>query len=157
MKKWMFLETSILEAFWEDFGRVLGGQNPPFSHFFRCFFDVNFEARFEGRKKRPKTRKKNRFPHFWERIPVVPKLLGIDYREGSQNISDSITETWPSRPDPEDVTRGLARPAPPTVGGGSNPPGGITAAHPPLAPWPTCDWALALRVFGVSWRSWLDL
>ena len=50
----MFFGTSILKAFWEDFGRVLGGQNPRFSHFFRCFFEANFEARFGREKNRPK-------------------------------------------------------------------------------------------------------
>ena len=34
MKISMFFGTSISEAFWEDFGRVLGGQNPRFSQFF---------------------------------------------------------------------------------------------------------------------------
>ena len=31
----MFFGTSIWEAFWNGFGRVLGGQNPRFSPFFR--------------------------------------------------------------------------------------------------------------------------
>ena len=31
----MFFGTSILKAFWEGLGMILGGQNPWFSHFFR--------------------------------------------------------------------------------------------------------------------------
>ena len=50
----MFFWTSILEAFWEDFGRVLGARNPRFSHFFQCFFEANFEARFGRAQNRPK-------------------------------------------------------------------------------------------------------
>ena len=53
-KKSMFFGTSILKAFWVGCGRVLGGRNPRFSHFFRCFFDVIFEARFEEAKIRQK-------------------------------------------------------------------------------------------------------
>ena len=45
MKIYMFFGNSILEAFWEDLGRVLASQkNPRFSHVFRCFFEPNFEA-----------------------------------------------------------------------------------------------------------------
>ena len=50
----MFFGTSILEAFWEDFGRVWGGQKPRFLNFFRCFFEAFFKQRFG----RPKNRKK---------------------------------------------------------------------------------------------------
>ena len=60
MKISMFFGTSISEAFWKDFGRVLGGQNPRFSHFFRCFFDVNFEERFRRAKNQPKRPNKSR-------------------------------------------------------------------------------------------------
>ena len=41
-KKRLFLRTSILEAFWDGFGTVLGDQNRRFSHFFGCFFRSNF-------------------------------------------------------------------------------------------------------------------
>ena len=51
MKNRMFFETSILEAFWMDLGKVLGAQNPWFSQFFRCFFEVVFEAH-SGRAKK---------------------------------------------------------------------------------------------------------
>ena len=54
MKNRMFVGTSISEAFWKDFGRVLGEQNPRFSFFFRHFFEANFKALFG----RPKNRKK---------------------------------------------------------------------------------------------------
>ena len=78
----MFLGTSILKAFWEDFGRVLGGPNPRFSHFFRCFFEVNFEVRFGRAKNRPRSPKRSERGKIWTWIPVVPRLLGRDYREG---------------------------------------------------------------------------
>ena len=48
----MSFGTSILEGFREGFGRVLGGQNPRFSHFFRRFFESNFEARLGKAKNR---------------------------------------------------------------------------------------------------------
>ena len=46
----MFFGTSILDGFWEGFGRGLGAPNRRFSHFFRCFFDVVFQARFKSEK-----------------------------------------------------------------------------------------------------------
>ena len=64
LKICMFFGASILEGFWEGFGRVLGGQNPRFSHFFRCFFDVIFEARFEEAKNRKKSRQQHRRQNF---------------------------------------------------------------------------------------------
>ena len=82
LKNRMFVGTSISEAFWEDFGKVLGGQNPRFSHFFRCFFEVNFEVRFGRAKNRPKRPNKAEVAKIWTWIPVVPRLLGRDYREG---------------------------------------------------------------------------
>ena len=54
MKNRMFVGTSISEAFWKDFGMVLGGQKPQFSHFFRHFFEANFERRFGRLKNRKK-------------------------------------------------------------------------------------------------------
>ena len=57
MKNHMSVGTSFSEAFWEDFGRVLGGPNPRFSHFSPCFFDVIFEVCFGRRKKREKSAK----------------------------------------------------------------------------------------------------
>ena len=42
----MFLGTSILYLFFEDFWRAWGAQNSWFSHFFCIFFHSNFEAFF---------------------------------------------------------------------------------------------------------------
>ena len=47
MKNRTFLGTLISEGFWKDFGRVLGGANPLFSQFFRCYFEAKFEF-FDG-------------------------------------------------------------------------------------------------------------
>ena len=41
-----FFSASIREAFWIDFGRVLGVENPRFSQLFQRYFEPNFEARF---------------------------------------------------------------------------------------------------------------
>ena len=60
-KNSMFLEASILTGFWEDFGKVLGGQNRRFSQLFRCFFDAKFRVQFG----RAKNRKKSGQKHFW--------------------------------------------------------------------------------------------
>ena len=59
MKNRMFFGASILTGFWEDFGRGLGGQNPRFSHFFRCFFDANFRVQLGKAKNRKKMSKNN--------------------------------------------------------------------------------------------------
>ena len=56
----MFFRTSILEAFWEGLGRVWGGQNPWFSHFFLHFFDAKFGVQF-GRAKNRKKRQQQKF------------------------------------------------------------------------------------------------
>ena len=92
MKKCMFWGTSILEVFWEDFGRVFVCQNPRFSHFFRCFFDIIFQARFGRRKNRPKMRKNQTFPLFGVGFAVVPSLLGKGKDRG-KNTSDRIART----------------------------------------------------------------
>ena len=55
-KKSMFFGTSFLKPCWEHFERVLGGQNPQFSHFFRHFFEAKFKGflgRLKNRKKSP--------------------------------------------------------------------------------------------------------
>ena len=57
----MSFGTSILEGFRKGFGRVLGSQNPRFSHFFRYFFDANFRVQVG----RAKNRKKSGQKHFW--------------------------------------------------------------------------------------------
>ena len=51
----MFFGTSILKGFWDGFGRVLGRQNPRFSHFLGCFFDKN-RYKIEVKKKYEKSR-----------------------------------------------------------------------------------------------------
>ena len=75
-----------------DLGRVWGGQNPRFSHFFRCFFDVIFQARFGRRKNREKMRKNQTFPLFGVGFAVVPRLLGKGKDRG-KNTSDRIART----------------------------------------------------------------
>ena len=47
-----------MEGFGEGFGRVLGTQNPRFSHFLRHFFDVKFWLQFGGAKNRKKCPKR---------------------------------------------------------------------------------------------------
>ena len=46
----MFFGTSILKAFWQDFGRVLGAPNPQFSQFFREKTEAKNKKKF-GRVK----------------------------------------------------------------------------------------------------------
>ena len=48
----MFFGTSILKAFWEGLGMVLGGQNPRFSHFFREKTQAKNNKIFGRQKKR---------------------------------------------------------------------------------------------------------
>ena len=116
MKISMFWGTSISEAFWEDFGRVLGCQNPRFSHFFRCFFDVNFEERFRRAKNQPKRPNKSRKRKFSGgfRRPQPPgerkregnKSLGLHKELGlsdspsvmGQDVSESDLVYGPARP-----------------------------------------------------------
>ena len=89
MKNRMFFGSSILEGVCDGFGKGLGGQNPRFLHFFRCFFDVIFQARFGRRKNREKMRKKQTFPLFGVGFAVVPRLLGKG-KERGKNTSDRI-------------------------------------------------------------------
>ena len=92
MENCMFSGTSFLDGFWKGFGRGLGGQNPRFSHLFRCFFDVIFQARFGRRKNREKMRKNQTFPLFGVGFAVVPRLLGKGKDRG-KNTSDRIART----------------------------------------------------------------
>ena len=87
----MFFGASILEGFWEGFGRVLGGQNPRFSHFFRCFFDVIFEARFEEAKNRKKSRQQHRRQNFGAGLRWGGELLGREKERGCK-ICAKISE-----------------------------------------------------------------
>ena len=139
MKNRMFFGTSILDRFWEGFGRGLGGQNPWFSHFFRCFFEVVFTARLGRAKNRPKRPCWGRWTKFWTWIPVIPPLLGREKERGSRawaciksltfqirHLWLSLTFSWGR------LVYGLARPAPPSVGGGLNSPRGGPPPPPHL-------------------------
>ena len=53
MKNCMFFGNSFLNGFWQDFGKVLGGQNHLFSQFVRHFFDAKFRMQV-GRAKNSK-------------------------------------------------------------------------------------------------------
>ena len=138
MKNRMFFGTSILKGFWKGFGRVLGSQNPRFSHIFRCFFDVIFQARFGRRKNREKMRKKQTFPLFGLGFAVVPPLLGKGKDRG-KNTSDRIARTnylkecrdWPAVIVQSQLEMNLAR-CWHTFGGRriESPRGGDTAGHP---------------------------
>ena len=67
----MSFGTSILEGFRKGFGRVLGSQNPRFSHFFRYFFDAKFRVQV-GRAKNRKKMAKNVFgPNFGAALRYV--------------------------------------------------------------------------------------
>ena len=138
-KKHCFFGPSIWKGFWWGTGRVLGGQNPRFSHFFRYFFVVVFEARFGWRKNRPKMQKNQTFPLFGVGFAVYGTCLGRDYREGKHEILmrhlQQGLRCWCLVFDVAVDDGGLARPATPSVGGGSyfiEDPRGGTAAHPPF-------------------------
>ena len=138
LKNRMFVGTSISEAFWKAFGRVLGGQNPQFSHFFRCFFDVVFRERFGGRKNRPRWANKTQKAIFLSWAPVIPRLLGKGKDRG-KNTSDRIARTncskecrdWPAVIGQSQLEMSLARRWH-TFGGRriESPQGGDTAGHP---------------------------
>ena len=68
MKNSMFFWTSILEAFWDDFGWVWEGFGEAKTINFRTFFDTfsktNFRRLFEGEKNRKKVKKTKLF-HFF--------------------------------------------------------------------------------------------
>ena len=69
----MFFGTSILKAFWEGLGMVLGGQNPCFSHFFREKMEAKSKmilGRLKNRILRPK---KKFIPNFWRSVRVRGK------------------------------------------------------------------------------------
>ena len=119
-----------------DFGRVLGGQNPRFSHFFRCFFDIIFQARFGRRKNRPKMRKKQIFPLFSVGFAVVPKLLGKGKDRGkntSGRIARKNVEIGQLRLDRASWSTVQHAVGTPSVAGGLKAPGGGTAASQTLA------------------------
>ena len=142
----MSFGTSILEGFRKGFGRGLGGQNPWFSHFFRCFFDVILQAQLERRKKRPRWANKTQKAIFWSWAPVIPRLLGKGKDRG-KNTSDRIARTnyskecrdWPAVIGQSQLEMNPAR-CWHTFGGRriESPQGGDTAGHPtPWAPRPS--------------------
>ena len=104
---------------------VLGGQNPRFSHFFRCFFEVVFAARLGRAKNRPMRPNKTQKAQIQWRIPVVPPPPGERKREGIKSLglhqelalSDSPFEIGLGEFE-NDLVCGPARPAHLKVGGG---------------------------------------
>ena len=93
----MSFGTSILEGFRKGFGRVLGSQNPRFSHFFRYFFDANFRVQVGRAKNRKKSEKKVSSP---DHPLVLVRLCGMcgpggkDYRMGGRQIWPQF-QAWP--------------------------------------------------------------
>ena len=76
MKNRMFFGTSILKGFWRGFGRVLGGRNPRFSHFFRHFFEAKFRMQFGSAKNRKKRRQNDLRLRFGVAAAVCAALGG---------------------------------------------------------------------------------
>ena len=83
----MSFGTSILEGFRKGFGRVLGSQNPRFSHFFRCFFEVIFEARFESQKNWKKIEKNKLFRFLGPDFRCTGRAWGEIIERGNTKIS----------------------------------------------------------------------
>ena len=91
----MFFRTSILEGFWEGLGRVLGGQNPRFSHFFRNFFDAKFGVQF-GRAKNRKKGSKKRFSLIFLVMQRSVRPWGEGKRMGGRQLGrHSGMNPWP--------------------------------------------------------------
>ena len=88
----MFFGTSILEAFWMGFGRVLGSQKPRFSHFFRHCFDAKCGMQLGRAKNRKKSAQDDFIPQF--RRSVRPwgegKRMG-----GMPSCRPSCMNSWP--------------------------------------------------------------
>ena len=102
-KQCRFCGTSILKAFRADFGRVLGGQNPWFSHFFRYFFDAKFwlqVGRVKNRKKTNNTpasdfiKSQNDFLDFFNKWGDVKKCdvpkTHVSIKNNKQDRSDNF-------------------------------------------------------------------
>ena len=81
-KNRVFVGISILIAFLMDFGRVLGAQNPRFSHFFGCFFEAFFKQRFGKAKIAKKVPKIITLTTFWDG-PAECAASGERKREAS--------------------------------------------------------------------------
>ena len=85
----MSFGTSILEGFRKGFGRVLGSQNPRFSHFFRYFFDANFRVQVGRAKNRKKSANVRIIPDHPLGFPVCAALGGriIGWGEGKFGLN----------------------------------------------------------------------
>ena len=83
LKNLMFVGTSILKAFWMDFGRVFGGQNPRFSAFFR--------EKMEAKNKMIFGRQKNRILRPQEQIAGEARrsvrVRGKEQKDGGRPLS----------------------------------------------------------------------
>ena len=93
MKNRMFFGTSILDGFWEGFGRGLGGQQPLFSHFFQFFFDVKIGRRFENAKIEKKQCQTMKFQPILGLPGGMCGVLGREKERGSEACWDRILET----------------------------------------------------------------
>ena len=70
IQKCMFLGSAISEAFWKDFGAVLGGQNRRFSQFYREKMEAK-NKKISGRQKNRILRQKSGLtPNFWVGLAV---------------------------------------------------------------------------------------
>ena len=97
MKNRMFFGTSILDGFWEGFGRGLGGQNPDFRTFFDVFSMSFFERGSEGEKidQKCENTKVFRFlasglrwsPGSWGKERIGERTLQIELRERMSRLA----------------------------------------------------------------------
>ena len=78
MKNRMFFESAIWEAFWKGFGRVLGGQNPWFSSFFRSKMQAKNEMDWRRRKNRILEPKKQTA----DSAPRIAQVRGKELKDG---------------------------------------------------------------------------
>ena len=113
---------SILEPFWEGLGRVLGGRNPRFSLFFRCFFEVFFDQRFGKQKNREKPPNIGTLTDFWVGEAECAACWGGKWEGGEglrcrrywQKLGDSQDQALMQKYDGV-----FSTPCTPTVGGGA--------------------------------------
>ena len=78
MKNRMFFESAIWEAFWKGFGRVLGGQNPWFSSFFRSKMQAKNEMDWRRRKNRILEPQKQTA----DEVPRIAQVRGKELKDG---------------------------------------------------------------------------
>ena len=92
----MFWGTSILRGFGEGLGRVLGGQNPRFSHLFRNFFVAKFRMQF-GRAKNRKKGSKKRFSLIFLVMQRSVRPWGEGKRIGGRQLGRHLSmNSWPA-------------------------------------------------------------